>query len=645
MKNIFIFLKKTLTSRTKKYSNPSKYKINYIYFGLIFLFLIFITFSHFLSLEQIAPYSKFYYFVYSLVQGSLELFFIILLGIIIKKTLPNLFHHFFVGICFILFLVQFVNFIMLCLMDSTVSYAFANLFSEGIKDIFVTLRAINLKPTMLIIISAAILAIPILGIILYHFTFKLSKIKPLSFSLSSLTKTIYALCISLLITDFFITSHLNPTKFHFYEKRLPFCSSLIRPSHKKINFKKSFIPLANEKKIHKKIDQIVFPNIDKPNIFIFVIESLRNDFITPTIAPNIYKFKENNLSFDLCLSSANATHLSWYSIFYSKFPFYWNECKKKWKKGSVALHLLKKLKYKINVLSSTELEYFKMDKVLFGKKHEIADSFIESYSHGLVEAYKRDSFVMDKLNDYQQKEGNFFAIFLDSTHSEYSWPTDFPIKFTPICNNINYLSISQSRKGLEEIKNRYRNSIFFIDSLIGKFIKNLKEKKIFDNSIIIITGDHGEEFFEQGSLFHGTILDHYQTNVPLYYKFPTSPPKTETKIASHIDIFPSIFHYLFKQELFFSFFDGQSIFSKKRWPYALCVKQSCGHTPHEFYIHNGKEKIYAQFPSNKIFTENEIEIISIKDNKDKIISTDKSLERYIKDNFPKAWDKLFITPH
>ncbi len=42
--------------------------------------------------------------------------------------------------------------------------------------------------------------------------------------------------------------------------------------------------------------------------------------------------------------------------------------------------------------------------------------------------------------------------------------------------------------------NRYRNSLNFIDGLIGESIQTLKESGEYDITIIVLTSDHGQEF-------------------------------------------------------------------------------------------------------------------------------------------------------
>lgn len=224
-----------------------------------------------------------------------------------------------------------------------------------------------------------------------------------------------------------------------------------------------------------------------------------------------------------------------------------------------------------------------MDRLLFGENRKLA-SHIEEYMHSAAEPCERDALAMNALKRDLAREGHVYLIFLDSPHSEYSFPKDFPVRFEPIAKEIDYLTIKPKSPELELIKNRYRNSIHYVDQLMGDFFAKLKQANLFNNAIIAITGDHGEEFFEEGALFHGTHLNHYQTSVPLLLKFPTRDWIPQTQLATHMDIFPSILHYLTKRSDLSTYCDGQSIFSLDHTPYHIAVLQNGPHPPVEFSL-------------------------------------------------------------
>jgi arylsulfatase A-like enzyme len=97
---------------------------------------------------------------------------------------------------------------------------------------------------------------------------------------------------------------------------------------------------------------------------------------------------------------------------------------------------------------------------------------------------------------------------------------------------------------IEEMINAYDDEILFNDKMIGNLLQALKKKNMYSNSLIIITSDHGEEFFEHEGLQHGRTLYEEQLNVPLIIHLPDKVHRPIYKIANQVDIYPTILSLL-----------------------------------------------------------------------------------------------------
>ena len=88
----------------------------------------------------------------------------------------------------------------------------------------------------------------------------------------------------------------------------------------------------------------------------------------------------------------------------------------------------------------------------------------------------------------------------------------------------------------------YDGEISHLDERIGELVDWLKEEGRYDDTVIILTGDHGEEFYEHGGWWHGLTLFEEQIHVPLLVKLPGSQGagSQDQDFARMIDIGPTL---------------------------------------------------------------------------------------------------------
>lgn len=72
----------------------------------------------------------------------------------------------------------------------------------------------------------------------------------------------------------------------------------------------------------------------------------------------------------------------------------------------------------------------------------------------------------------------------------------------------------------ERVQRTYWNSVAYSDWLVGQVVRRLKAQGVYERTLILVTGDHGEALFERGFLGHGHVIDRAQTHVPLILSDP-----------------------------------------------------------------------------------------------------------------------------
>jgi phosphoglycerol transferase MdoB-like AlkP superfamily enzyme len=70
------------------------------------------------------------------------------------------------------------------------------------------------------------------------------------------------------------------------------------------------------------------------------------------------------------------------------------------------------------------------------------------------------------------------------------------------------------------VERTYWNAAAYSDWLVGQVVRRLKAQGVYDRTLILVTGDHGEALFEDGFLGHGHVINRIQLQVPLILSDP-----------------------------------------------------------------------------------------------------------------------------
>jgi phosphoglycerol transferase MdoB-like AlkP superfamily enzyme len=72
----------------------------------------------------------------------------------------------------------------------------------------------------------------------------------------------------------------------------------------------------------------------------------------------------------------------------------------------------------------------------------------------------------------------------------------------------------------EHVQRTYWNAVAYSDAMIGRVIQQLKAMGAWQDTLLVVTADHGESLFEDGFLGHGHRINRIQTHVPLVLSEP-----------------------------------------------------------------------------------------------------------------------------
>ena len=620
-----------------------KIEVNYIYWSLPGLIVIYsqnILFNSFNHLSTI-------YLILLIISAVMHLVFAIaLIQIVVLYThnwMGKKLISFLHGLVLMLAGAYLLDAFLYVHLEKHISTLVSILMQDGIVSFFRAIAATGIASEKLYFYYGTIFSLPIIGSLIYHYTLPLCRRYLFTIGAKHLWILILFAFLAIVAEQGLSKKVKAQRLWQKEQNAFPFYIQIFKPDDSlliydlKIN--RPAVDLASKEQT-KNIHPAKAPGLKKRNnIFLFIIESLRDDIVTPKIAPHLFHFKENNISSKYPFANSNATHHSWFAIFHSIYPLFWNQIRKeKGSQNNTPLFHLKKNGYKILAFPS-----FSYNQLIFGENLQLADYYLPFTGLGPAES---DRQVLQKfkerLNRSPDQDGHLFIILLDSSHHNYFVPQDFKLKFKPIITEIDYTKIDYSPEEIAKIKNKYKNSVYYVDTLFGKFIAAIKKKGWYDDSIIIVTGDHGEEFFEHGHLAHSSTLFNEQIRVALFFKLPKLGPK-ELKIPiSHVDIMPTILDYIgtYNNDIM-SRLHGKSILPIEPGlsSYAL-TNAVCGvHDPFKFSLFNGKYKLLFELDNYQPLASKKLFIKHILDHNDQ----EQSITGGAKQDYSKFIDREFKT--
>ncbi len=103
-----------------------------------------------------------------------------------------------------------------------------------------------------------------------------------------------------------------------------------------------------------------------------------------------------------------------------------------------------------------------------------------------------------------------------------------------------------NRRDLLHLLALYDAEILFTDQHIGRLLEALDSNGLKERTLVVVTSDHGDEFFEHGGKGHRRTLFDEQLKVPLLIRMPERVP-AGLRVSSqvrHIDLMPTILSLL-----------------------------------------------------------------------------------------------------
>jgi hypothetical protein len=208
-------------------------------------------------------------------------------------------------------------------------------------------------------------------------------------------------------------------------------------------------------------------------------------------------------------------------------------------RGPLLIDELLRNHYQMGIFSSAPLYSPPLNRSVF---QAIPNLPIEKQNG--ISVAERDKMVTAQFNDFIEKidkDKPFFSfLFYDAAHS-YCGSEESKGPFQPTVARCNRMTFNYDRDH-DLYFNRYKNALFSIDREVKRAIEILESHHFLENTVILIVGDHGEEFDDskKGYLGHASSYNRYQVQTPLVLYWPNEENQVFTHTTSHFDVVPTL---------------------------------------------------------------------------------------------------------
>lgn len=271
------------------------------------------------------------------------------------------------------------------------------------------------------------------------------------------------------------------------------------------------------------------------NIVWLVGESLRADLLNEEAMPNSWQLAAKGHRFTEHYSGGHGTRPGMFSMFYGLYANTWDHFLRL-NRGPLLIDWLHADHYQFLCVTSAKFTYPEFDHTIFATLPN-ANMISDSKGQPWLRDVRNTDRIIDFIGTRDPSRPFFVFSFFESTHAPYTFPDDAVIRpdYLP---ELNYATLSA--KDAPRIYNRAVNAAYHLDRQIGRIITALSEQGLMDNTIIVITGDHGEEFYEKGFLGHNSTFVQEQIRTPWVLYAPGGTPAVHTLMTHHTDMVPTI---------------------------------------------------------------------------------------------------------
>ncbi len=281
------------------------------------------------------------------------------------------------------------------------------------------------------------------------------------------------------------------------------------------------------------LDPMQCVNTEKMNVLLIMADAMRSDMLQENISPFLWRYaNEESQWFRQHLSGGNSSRMGVFSLFYGLPPGYWSSFESL-QRSAVLVDVMQEQGYQLGLFtSSTMYRPVTLDRTAFAN----VPSLRLQTEPADAPAWQRDRTMTREWSAWLQEHDTdkpFFGFLLYDATNAQDYPDDVAA----------FQEIEGKSSGdLAQRFSDYQKSVRFVDGLIESVLLELDSRGLSENTVVIITSDHGEEFDDSnlGLRDHGSGYTRYQLEVPMLVHWPGKPARRFDHRSSHYDLVPTL---------------------------------------------------------------------------------------------------------
>jgi membrane-anchored protein YejM (alkaline phosphatase superfamily) len=268
----------------------------------------------------------------------------------------------------------------------------------------------------------------------------------------------------------------------------------------------------------------------RPNVLLIVVESFRADAFTQERMPRVFAWAQQGLIAKQHFGGSTYSEAGAFSLLYGRSPLLFDFTLDTHQPPTWC-----EIAHRLGM----DCSYYSGHPRIWMRREEFLNPQVV------------DHFVHDDTGNWNQWDRKALAhavaaiksnasrpaiatVLLMSTHFEYQYPPEYerhlPVLVGVKWSNTNFLDLGPSNRA--PLTNRYLNSLAFTDDIVADAIAELAGT----NTVIVLTGDHGESLGDDGRFGHGYSFADVLTHVPFAMVGPGVPAAVREAPSLHSDV-------------------------------------------------------------------------------------------------------------